>query len=262
MQFTDQLNNSILLASTPKRIVSLVPSQTEFLYDIGLETEVVGITKFCIHPSHWLRTKSIIGGTKNVDIEKVRSLSPDLIIGNKEENTKEDIEALRKIAPVWMSDIFTLEDALSMMESIGIIVDKKEATEILIQSIRLQFESFKPQRSNKSLLYLIWRKPYIGVASNTFIDDMLIRSGFTNILKNETRYPTLNQLTDLNPDVVFLSSEPYPFQDKHMKEIQIIFPKATIKLVDGEMFSWYGSRLKESVEYFRVTRDEVTGNEL
>jgi ABC-type Fe3+-hydroxamate transport system substrate-binding protein len=156
-----------------------------------------------------------------------------------------------------MSDIFTLEDALTMMESIGIIVDKKEATEILLQSIRLQFESFKPQRSYKSVLYLIWRKPYIGVASNTFIDDMLSRSGFTNILKNETRYPTLNQLTDLKPDVVFLSSEPYPFQDKHMKEIQIIFPKAMIKLVDGEMFSWYGSRLKESVEYFRVTCDEL-----
>jgi ABC-type Fe3+-hydroxamate transport system substrate-binding protein len=262
MQFTDQLNNSILLDSSPKRIVSLVPSQTEFLFDIGLEEEVVGITKFCIYPSHWLKTKSIIGGTKNVDIEKVRSLQPDLIIGNKEENTKEDIDALRNIAPVWMSDIFSLEDALSMMKSIGEIVEKKELTDALVHVIQSKFNSFKPQITNKSVLYLIWRKPYIGVACNTFIDDMLSRCGFTNVLANETRYPTLENLTDLNPDVVFLSSEPYPFKEKHMQELQDIFPTAEIKLVDGEMFSWYGSRLKESVAYFRVMCDEVMSDDL
>jgi len=262
MQFTDQLNNSILLDSTPKRIVSLVPSQTEFLFDIGLEEEVVGITKFCIYPSHWLKTKSIIGGTKNVDIEKIRSLQPDLIIGNKEENTKEDIDALRNIAPVWMSDIFSMEDALSMMKSIGEIVEKKELTDALVHVIQSKFDSFKPQITNKSVLYLIWRKPYIGVACNTFIDDMLSLCGFTNVLANETRYPTLENLTDLNPDVVFLSSEPYPFKEKHKQELQDLFPKAEIKLVDGDMFSWYGSRLKKSVAYFRVTCDEVTSDEI
>lgn len=257
MRFTDQLNNSVLLASKPKRIVSLVPSQTEFLFDIGLEEEVVGITKFCIYPSHWLKTKSIIGGTKNVDIEKVRSLQPDLIIGNKEENTKEDIIALREIAPVWMSDIFTLEDALSMMKSIGNMVEKQEATNTLVKSIRAQFESFQPKKTNKKVLYLIWRKPYIGVARNTFIDNMLTRCGFTNVLANETRYPTLDKMEGFTPDVVLLSSEPYPFKEKHIDELQTIFPKATIRLVDGELFSWYGSRLKESVAYFRVMCDEL-----
>ena len=250
MQFIDQLNSTILLDSTPKRIVSLVPSQTEFLFDIGLDEEVVGITKFCIYPTHWLKSKTIVGGTKNIDIEKVKALKPDLIIGNKEENTKEDIEALREIAPVWMSDIFNLEDALEMMRSIGEIVGKLDETKQLVYDIKRQFDSSKPENSNLSVLYLIWRKPFIGVGKDTFIDDMLKRCGFINILANESRYPMLDSMVDLNPDLVFLSSEPYPFKEKHIQELKEIFPKAEIRLVDGEMFSWYGSRLKESVEYF------------
>lgn len=260
MQFTDQLNNSILLASTPKRIVSLVPSQTEFLYDIGLETEVVGITKFCIHPYHWLKSKTIVGGTKNLDIEKVRSLKPDLIIGNKEENTKEDIEKLREIAPVWMSDIFNLEDALEMMNSIGRMVGKHEETQELVDNIKGQFDSFKAIISKLSVLYLIWRKPYIGVATDTFIDDMLKRCGFNNILSDHTRYPTLEDFGTLNPDVLLLSSEPYPFKEKHLSELKAIFPDSQIKFVDGELFSWYGSRLQKSVEYFRRICNEISSD--
>ena len=257
MHYIDQLNSTILLDSTPKRIVSLVPSQTEFLFDIGLEDQVVGITKFCIHPSHWLKTKTIVGGTKNVDIKKVRSLKPDLIIGNKEENTKEDIEALREMSPVWMSDIFNLEDALEMMSSIGEIVGKQEETQELVDNIKGQFDSFKPENLKLSVLYLIWRKPYIGVANDTFIDDMLKRCRFKNILSEQTRYPVLENLSELNPDVLFLSSEPYPFKEKHIQELHEIFPNAKIKLVDGEMFSWYGSRLSESVDYFKWLCTEI-----
>jgi ABC-type Fe3+-hydroxamate transport system substrate-binding protein len=257
MHFKDQLNLTILLDSKPKRIVSLVPSQTEFLSDIGLEKEVVGISKFCIYPSHWLKTKTIIGGTKNVDVEKVRSLKPDLIIGNKEENTKENIEELREIAPVWMSDIFNLENALEMMNSIGEIVEKQEETQELVDNIKGQFDSFKPENLKLSVLYLIWRKPYIGVANDTFIDDMLKRCGFKNILADQTRYPVLENLSDLNPDVLFLSSEPYPFKEKHIQELHEIFPNAKIILVDGEMFSWYGSRLSESVDYFKWLCTEI-----
>ncbi len=257
MQFIDQLNSTILLDSTPKRIVSLVPSQTEFLFDIGLDEEVVGITKFCIHPSHWLKTKTIIGGTKNVDVEKVRNLKPDLIIGNKEENTKEDIEALREIAPVWMSDIFNLENALEMMNSIGGMVGKQEVTQDFVDTIKGQFDLFKPDNLKLSVLYLIWRKPYIGVTNDTFIDDMLKRCGFKNILADQTRYPVLGNLSELNPDVLFLSSEPYPFKEKHIQELHEIFPNAKIKLVDGEMFSWYGSRLSKSVDYFKWLCTEI-----
>ena len=257
MQFIDQLNSTILLDSIPKRIVSLVPSQTEFLFVIGLEKEVMGITKFCIYPSHRLKTKTIIGGTKNVDVEKVRSLKPDLIIGNKEENTKENIEELREIAPVWMSDIFNLEDALEMMGSIGGMVGKHEETQEIVDNIKGQFDSLKPKNSKLSVLYLIWRKPYIGVSNDTFIDDMLKRCGFKNILADQTRYPILGNLSELNPDVLYLSSEPYPFKEKHIQELHEIYPNTKIKLVDGEMFSWYGSRLSKSVDYFKWLCTEI-----
>jgi len=257
MQFIDQLNSTILLDSIPKRIVSLVPSQTEFLFDIGLDEELVGITKFCIHPSHWLKTKTIVGGTKNVDIEKVRSLKPDLIIGNKEENTKDDIQALREIAPVWMSDIFNLEDALKMMQSLSEILKKEDETNRIINTIQSNFDSFNPKNLKLSVLYLIWRKPYIGVSNDTFIDDMLKRCGFKNILADQTRYPVLGNLSELNPDVLFLSSEPYPFKEKHIQELHEIYPNAKIKLVDGEMFSWYGSRLGKSVDYFKWLCTEI-----
>jgi ABC-type Fe3+-hydroxamate transport system substrate-binding protein len=260
MHFTDQINETILLDVTPKRIVSLVPSQTEFLFDIGLDKEVVGITKFCIYPSYWLKSKTIVGGTKNLDIEKVRSLKPDLIIGNKEENTKEDIETLREIAPVWMSDIFNLEDALKMMDSIGRMVGKHEETRELVASIKGQFDSFKPIISKLSVLYLIWRKPYIGVASNTFIDDMLKRCCFNNILSDQTRYPTFENFGSLNPQVLLLSSEPYPFKEKHLSELKAIFPDSQIKFVDGELFSWYGSRLQKSVEYFSRICNEISSD--
>jgi ABC-type Fe3+-hydroxamate transport system substrate-binding protein len=251
-EYTDQMQSIILLDHVPKRIISLVPSQTEYLYDLGLEEEVIGITKFCIHPASWRKTKTIIGGTKNVSIEKVRALKPDLIIGNKEENSKDDIEQLRSIAPVWMSDIYTFPDALEMMRMIGEMTKKEDRANTIIATIEKQFSELKDHQPSKqeSVLYLIWDKPVIGVASNTFIDDVLKRAGFSNILVEQERYPQLNSLKELNPTYVFLSSEPYPFQEKHMQQFQQIFPHSKIKLVDGELFSWYGSRLLKSVSYF------------
>ncbi len=247
------MQSTILLGQVPKRIVSLVPSQTEYLYDLGLEEEVVGITKFCIHPSIWRKSKTIIGGTKNVSFEKVRALKPDLIIGNKEENTKEDIELLKSIAPVWMSDIYTLDDALHMMLELGEVLKKKEKANTLVKTIRKQFSELEEQqfRNRGSVLYLIWDKPIIGVASATFIDDILKRAGFSNVLANQERYPQLEQLDELDPNYVFLSSEPYPFKEMHIQNIQKKFPNSTIMLVDGELFSWYGSRLLKSVLYIK-----------
>lgn len=250
-EYTDQMQSIILLDLVPKRIISLVPSQTEYLYDLGLEEEVVGITKFCIHPASWRKTKTIIGGTKNVSIDKVRALNPDLIIGNKEENTQEDIEQLQSIAPVWMSDINNLDDALKMMLEIGEVLKKKEKANAIVNKLRKQFLEFENQqfRNRGSVLYLIWDKPIIGVASTTFIDDILKRAGFSNVLANQDRYPQLEILDELNPNYVFLSSEPYPFQEKHIRIFQQFFPNSKIKLVDGELFSWYGSRLLKSVCY-------------
>lgn len=247
------MNRSVNLLNAPKRIVSLVPSQTELLYHLGLDDEVVGITKFCIHPDSWFHSKERVGGTKSVDIEKVKTLQPDVIIGNKEENTKEDIEQLKDIAPVWMSDIYSLSDALDMIQGIGEMVGKPSETDKLISTIRSEFSILRDYSkehplNGKSVAYFIWHDPGFLSGKNTFIDAMLSECGWVNATSEE-RYPECND--SLQPDFVFLSSEPYPFKEKHVAEYQEKFPNATIVLVDGEMFSWYGSRLKEAPSYFR-----------
>ncbi len=248
--YVDQMNQIIRLGDKPNRIISLVPSQTELLHDLGLEEEVVGITKFCIHPNKWFRTKNSVGGTKNVNFDKVKSLNPDLIIGNKEENSKEDIEELKKIAPVWMSDIFNLKDALISIAEIGKITGKESESLNLSAIIQKEFKILKEAVSNSpktTVLYFIWNEPRFVAGKNTFIDDMLTRCGLINLSSTE-RYPEVEK--GLSPDYIFLSSEPYPFKEKHVAEFQKTYTTSKIIIVDGEMFSWYGSRLKFAPKYF------------
>ena len=250
MDFTDQTGRTIKLSQLPKRIISLVPSQTELLSDLGLDHEVVGITKFCVHPGEWREQKTIVGGTKTVNLSVIDALSPDLIIGNKEENTREEIELLQQKFPVWMSDIYNLEDALKMIGHVGMMTGRVSNGNKIIEDIRQQFQALKKLPTYKAL-YLIWRKPWMGAASNTFIDAMLTTLGLVNSLASFTRYPELSEadIRTLNPQLILLSSEPYPFREKHIAELRLICPAAKIILVDGEMFSWYGSRLRYAVDY-------------
>jgi ABC-type Fe3+-hydroxamate transport system substrate-binding protein len=251
IQVRDQLGDIIHLVKAPKRIVSLVPSQTELLYDLGLGDRVVGITKFCIHPDEWFRNKERIGGTKNVKIDKIRSLNPDLIIGNKEENTLEDIEKLRAIAPVWMSDIFTLKDAYDMIKGIGEVCNVPNKSQALINKIQHNFAQLKLTKQSKNVLYLIWKDPYMAAAENTFINHIITQQlGLENVLKGKKRYPVVEPKEIESPNLIFLSSEPYPFKEKHITELENTFPNATVVLVDGEFFTWYGSRLLNAPSYF------------
>jgi ABC-type Fe3+-hydroxamate transport system substrate-binding protein len=245
----DQLQQPVNIPTQAQRIVSLVPSQTELLYDLGLDREVVGITKFCIHPADWRKRKTIIGGTKQFDLEAIHKLKPDLIIGNKEENYQEGIETLMRDYPVWMSDIYKLDDAFMMIEQVGMLTDKHERAGQLVQEIKEQFSTIKTF-NRQQVLYLIWRKPWMAAGQNTFINNMLTLSGLVNCVTVD-RYPELSTalIEQLNPDFIFLSSEPYPFKEKHKDELQRIFPDAKAILVDGEMFSWYGSRLLKFPSY-------------
>lgn len=242
---TDQLGTTVRLDAPPKRIVSLVPSQTELLFDLGLENEVVGVTKFCIHPQHARKTRAVIGGTKKFDLEKIVALEPHLIIGNKEENYPEGIEFLRERFPVWMSDIYTLDDALRMIESVSVLVDRKAVGEKLAAEIRSGFQKI-PRLLTLRTLYLMWYNPWMGAASETFIHDILVRMGLTNVLAGQFRYPELTEeaLQKLGPELVLLSSEPFPFNTKQEQVLRAALPQARILHVDGEMFSWYGSRLR------------------
>ncbi|PWJ43705.1 ABC-type Fe3+-hydroxamate transport system substrate-binding protein [Sediminitomix flava] len=247
--YTDQTGRKISLESVPKRIISLVPSMTELLFDLGLGERVVGVTKFCHHPLE-AKSRKIIGGTKSVHYDRIQELQPDLVIGNKEENTLEIVQTLEKDYPVWIADVNTLEELYEMNTLLGeVLAVEKEANE-LNEEIRTNFSSIvKNENKSARVAYLIWREPYMAVGTDTFIDKMIAECGFENVVK-ESRYPEvkLSEYNDL--DAILLSSEPYPFKEKHLEELQKSYPKTTIKLVDGELFSWVGSRIKYAPAYF------------
>ena len=260
----DHLGNAVTFNFPPKKIISIVPSQTELLFDLGLREELVGTTKFCIHPKE-ISAKTIkIGGTKNLSITQIIALQPDLIIGNKEENNQSDIELLQQHFPVWMSDIYTLEDAMKTIRDIGELIDREPEAQYLNFLINAGFTDLQSlalsKRINKSVAYAIWRKPYMFAGKNTFIDDILSKLGLYNVIA-QARYPELDidQLVALAPEMVFLSSEPYPFKEKHILEIRTKLPTAEVILVDGEMFSWYGSRLVKAVQYFFEFQNRLVG---
>lgn len=259
MTFTDQMGHQITLLQPPQRIVSLVPSQTELLFDLGLGDRVVGITKFCIHPGEQVKYKTVIGGTKNFHFDKIDALQPDLVIGNKEENYKEGIEQLQAKYNVWMSDIYTLEDALQMLQQVGRLTGTEARAAELEQRIKQGFESLQPVQPSIKTAYFIWRKPYMAVGSHNIIDHLLGRCGFVNTFGKLERYPeiTIEQLQQANPQLILLSSEPYPFKEKHIAEFQELCPEASIKVVDGEMFSWYGSRLAKAPAYLQQVVEEA-----
>jgi ABC-type Fe3+-hydroxamate transport system substrate-binding protein len=249
--FTDQTGRSILLTAPPGRIISLVPSQTEFLYALGLDAEVVGITRFCVHPKSWFRSKARIGGTKQLHIDQILALQPDLIIANKEENTEEQVLALASELPVWVSDVASLDDALQMMLCIGEITGRLPKAQEICTAIGSAFAALQPAALLKTA-YLIWQSPYMTVGGDTFIHDMLGRCGLINVFRDNLRYPqiSLEQLRDSGIELLLLSSEPYPFKTSDMALLQEILPGVRIMLVDGEYFSWYGSRLLGAADYF------------
>jgi ABC-type Fe3+-hydroxamate transport system substrate-binding protein len=253
----DQLQREVKVPNFPKRIISLVPSQTEFLHDLGLENEVIGITKFCIHPQKWFESKVRIGGTKNIDIEKIKLLKPDLIIANKEENTKNDIEKLEMIAPVWISDIYNIDDALNMMLQLGDICAKSKKSKLIVDQINKDLlQKNKTLDIQKTAIYLIWKEPLMAAGNSTFIHSMLEIFGIKNYYENEERYPLCEDKPEV--DYVLLSSEPFPFNKNHEKQIQDKFPNAKIIFVDGEMFSWYGSRLLLVPNYFNELKNQFS----
>lgn len=247
----DALGYEVGLPGPARRIVSLVPSQTELLHDLGLDAEVVGITRFCVHPPQWRRTKTRIGGTKDVQVERVRSLTPDLVIANREENVQVQVEAIRGFCPVWTSDVNDLTGALEMILSVGRLTGKAAEAGRMVQSITKAFAvPGKPERSIPTA-YLIWKDPWMAAGGDTFIHDMMRRCGFDNIFANRPRYPvtSLSELSESGVELVLLSSEPYPFRERELEAVRRELPRAEVRLVDGEMFSWYGSRLLESAGY-------------
>ncbi|MDX1530390.1 MAG: helical backbone metal receptor, partial [Rhodothermales bacterium] len=246
---TDARGRGLALERPPRRIVSLVPSQTELLADLGLDDEVVGLTRFCVHPEGWKARKPVVGGTKNVRLDRVEALRPDLVLANREENEKAQVEALEAFAPVFVTDVSTVEDALRMIRTIGALVGRAERAEALAGEVAAGFaalEAAEPVRA----AYLIWRSgdggPYMTVGGDTFIHDVMRRASLANVFGERSRYPevTAGEIAAARPDAVLLSSEPFPFGERHAAEVTAAVPGVPVRLVDGELFSWYGSRMR------------------
>jgi ABC-type Fe3+-hydroxamate transport system substrate-binding protein len=254
-KYKDQTGFEINLEKPPVRIVSLVPSQTELLWFLGLEDAVKGITTFCVHPESWYRSKTRVGGTKNPDLEKILDLQPDLIIANKEENVKEHLEHLRQKVPVWTSDVNTFEDALEMINETGKITRTEKKARKLAEDISEAFA--RPVFSKpRSFIYLIWQNPYMAAGRNTFISSFLEKAGLRNALpgiSNDNRYPelSLDQIQQSEADLVFFSTEPFPFKPSHLEELKELLSPKSLFLIDGEFCSWYGCRMLQAGDYFR-----------
>ncbi|MFN5366260.1 MAG: helical backbone metal receptor [Bacteroidota bacterium] len=243
--------------SFPKSIVSVVPSQTELLHYLGLGDAVTGITKFCIHPDEWFREKKRVGGTKTLHLDVIRSLKPDLILANREENERLQIEELAREFLVYVSDISDLTDALEMIRTVGGLTGTTGCAEKLVSELEAGFSAL-PAFPRLSAAYLIWREPYMAAGAGTFIHSMMDKAGFDNVFGALTRYPevTPEMLAGAGPDVVLLSSEPYPFREKHLEELSAVCPRTRVILADGELFSWYGSRLLHTPDYFKQLRTQ------
>ncbi len=227
-----------------KRIISLVPSLTELLIDLGLKNRLIGRTRFCIHPSSEIDDLLVIGGTKNPNISKIRKLEPDFILANLEENRKQDVGELRELTHVEVTDINSITEALDTILDLGQKLGVGEKSASLVSEIRTVL-SQKPETKSLKAAYFIWRDPWMVAANHTYIHDVMKEYGLVNVFGNQSRYPqiTLNQLQKKSPELILLSSEPYPFKEKHIEEIQSVCPHSQIELVDGEWFSWYGSRM-------------------
>lgn len=237
----------------PKKIISLVPSITELLYHLGLDEEVAGITKFCLHPAAWFRTKTKTGGTKNINIKKIQELRPDLIIANKEENIKEQIEELSENFTVWVTDVNTVADAYCMIQDIGTLTGTTTQAKKLITDIETEFAKFNSSGVFTKTAYLIWRNPYMTVGGDTFINDMMQHCGLQNAFAAANRYPKIDiaAIAAAACNLIILSTEPYPFKEKHIAELQQHLPGVKIILANGEMFSWYGSRMLQMPQYLQ-----------
>ncbi|GGX08577.1 ABC transporter substrate-binding protein [Aquimarina muelleri] len=254
----DQMGREINITKPIERIVSLVPSQTELLVDLGLLDKIVGVTKFCVHPENIRKQKVIVGGTKKINYEKIKELHPDIILCNKEENTKEIVERLEKEYKVHVSSICSISETFVMIEQYGDLFKKKKEAVLLISKIKLEkekFASFIKDIPLKKVAYFIWKNPWMVAGKGTFINYMLETAGFINVFGDKDRYPEillkeLNVFKDL--DLIMLSSEPFPFTNKHIVELN---NNTKTLLVDGEYFSWYGSRLVDAFSYFKTLHE-------
>ncbi|MEE1131235.1 MAG: helical backbone metal receptor [Caryophanon sp.] len=248
MHIQDELQRTIELHEPITRIVSLCPAITETLFALGVGHYVVGRTRFCIFPTE-ASSVPAVGGTKDVNYDAIDALAPQLILCEKEENTKDIVNTLSKKYPVYVAQVETIAMAHTMIEKLGLLTNRVEAVSKLLNDIT----ATSLPNMNGRAAYMMWRKPYMVVGATTYISDVLETIGFTNpFTTHDGRYPTvtIEQLQDAQLDYLLLSSEPFPFAQKHIDELHSYLPNTRIQLIDGEMF-WYGAKMKETATYLQ-----------
>ncbi|MFT5682710.1 MAG: iron complex transport system substrate-binding protein [Myxococcota bacterium] len=253
MKITDGRGKILSLAAPPKRIVSLVPSTTESLFALGCGESVVGITRFCVHPADRLAGLVKVGGTKDLVIERLEALKPDLVIGNVEENTTEMFQTIEDRFPLYAAFPRTVDDAIDDLRTMGRLIGAEpEAAQWADRITAARQRLHAAVRPGKDFAYLIWRNPWMAVSGDTFISAMLAEAGRVNALADApTRYPTIEPAQLAEIGAILLSSEPFPFQDKHREELADLagIPTSRISLVDGELCSWHGVRMAAAFDW-------------
>lgn len=240
------------------KIVSLCPSLTELVFDLGRGDDLVGITKFCVHPRDRVGALEKVGGTKTPDVERIQALQPDLVLMNREENRIEDAEALTEMGLTCHTSMpRTPEETAAMVRSIGASLERLAEGEAIARDIEKRAELVRAEAVGKvqvSYAYLIWRKPLMSVNRDTFSDALLAQAGGRNVFgAHADRYPeiTMADLMGADPALVLLCTEPFPFQKKHIAELVAAtgWPSIRFRIADGEYLSWHGSRTPDGIDY-------------
>jgi len=259
MIFKDDLGYQVMIPDQPRRIISLCPSITETLFELGAGKQVAGLTSYCIHPYKKTKKKTKIGGPRNPDIPGILDLDPDLVITSREENRQEDVDILRKKLPVITFDVKSIESSRNMILKLGLITWRLKPAMNYVQKLDKLLHIKAPLHEAYSVLYLVWKDPWMAAGHGNYICDLMKSQGFINVLpEHSRRYPVIHPAEIVQPDFIFLSSEPFPFNSEHLEETSIIFGGTKTVLVDGEMFGWYGTRIIRAIPYIRALRKKIT----
>ncbi len=248
MNFTDHLNRTVEINGVPQRVVSLVPSITETLADLGLAKHLVAVTRFCKYPLELTKLLPKAGGPKNIDIDKIVDLQPHLVIAVKEENDKEQVLKLAEQVPVIVFDINSVEDAFNMLDGLGAVFDRADVTAGVINSIKQKLEKYSPAGSYKKTMYLIWKNPWMAAGRSAFIGAMMKVAGFDNFISG--RYPQVSRQEFEKANTLLLATEPYHFTESDRQQLLEEYPDKNVIIVDGEMFTWYGTHMLKAIDYF------------
>ena len=232
------------------QVVSLVPSLTELVYALGAGSSLVGRTRFCTEPAGLVDGVPIMGGTKNPHVDRIIALAPDLVLANREENRREDIEALEWAdVSVLLTDPNTVDEAVAMIAEVGRQLGREREAAALVAEIGAALSEPGPSRPVR-VFAGVWWNPLMGLGSASYGHDLLERCGAVNVLAGKERYPevSLEEVAALKPDLILLPDEPFPFGEEHAAAFAGIAP---VRMVDGKVLWWYGPRMAASIRTLR-----------